>query len=127
MIFSIVATVGAGAVVRPSRCALSMWRAKCAATRGAAAPAPPYLAMSITDHCRLQVMTDIVMHVDRGTRWLRLQRPARVIDVRDAADVDRAMREIERLVRTHGYHAAGFIAYEAGRAYTMQTCQPDAG
>jgi len=71
-------------------------------------------------------MTDIVVHVDRGTRWLRLRRPARVIDVRATADLDRAVREIEQLVRTHGYHAAGFITYEAGRAYGMHTCEPDA-
>ena len=71
-------------------------------------------------------MADIVIHVDRGTRWLRLQQPARIIDVRDAVDLDRAMREIEELVRTRGYHAAGFISYEAGRAYGMQTCEPDA-
>jgi para-aminobenzoate synthetase/4-amino-4-deoxychorismate lyase len=82
--------------------------------------------MSIDDHCRLQVMGDIVVHVDRGARWLRLRRPARVIDVRAAADLDRAVREIEQLVRTHGYHAVGFITYEAGRAYGMQTCEPDA-
>ena len=71
-------------------------------------------------------MIDIVIHVERGTRWLRLQRPARVIDVRAEANLDHALREIEQLGRTHGYHAAGFITYEAGRAYGMQTCEPEA-
>jgi para-aminobenzoate synthetase/4-amino-4-deoxychorismate lyase len=70
-------------------------------------------------------MADIVIHVERGARWLRLRRPARVIDVRDAADLDSALHELEQLGRTHGYHAAGFITYEAGRAYGMQTCEPD--
>src|SRR4051812_16301825 len=102
-----------------------MCRAKCAATRGAAALAPPYFAVSINDHCRLQIMAEIVIHVDRGSRWLRLQHPVRVIAVRHAADLDPALREIEQLGRTLGYHAAGFITYEAGRAYGLRTCESD--
>src|SRR6516162_2102983 len=70
-------------------------------------------------------MAEIVIHVERGARWLRLRRPARVIDVRNAADLDAALHEVEQLGRTHGYHAAGFMTYEAGRAYGMQTCEPD--
>jgi hypothetical protein len=45
-------------------------------------------------------MPDIVIQVDRGTRWLRLQQPVRVIDVRDGADLDPALREIEQLAHT---------------------------
>ena len=71
-------------------------------------------------------MVDIVIHVERGTRWLRLRQPACVIDVRDAANLDAALREMEQLVRTHRYHAAGFLTYEAGRAYGLRTCEPDA-
>ncbi|HUK35881.1 MAG TPA: aminodeoxychorismate synthase component I [Vicinamibacterales bacterium] len=70
-------------------------------------------------------MADIVIHVDRGARWLRLQRPVRVIEVRDAVDLDGALREIEHLGRQHGYHAAGFITYEAGRAYGLRTCEAE--
>ena len=70
-------------------------------------------------------MPDIVLHVDRGTRWLRLQSPVRVIDVRDASDLDPALRDVEQLVRADGLYAAGFITYEAGRAYGLRTCDPD--
>jgi para-aminobenzoate synthetase / 4-amino-4-deoxychorismate lyase len=70
-------------------------------------------------------MPDIVIHVDRGTRWLRLQHPARIFDLRDAADLDPALQEIEQLGRTRGLHAAGFVTYEAGRAYGLRTCEPD--
>ena len=70
-------------------------------------------------------MPDIVMHVERGTRWLRLQHPVRVIDVRDGAHLDPALREVEQLARTRGLHAAGFVTYEAGRAYGLRTCDPD--
>jgi len=70
-------------------------------------------------------MAEIVIHVDRGSRWLRLQHPVRVIAVSDAAELEGALREVEHLGRTLGYHAAGFITYEAGRAYGMRTCEPN--
>ena len=70
-------------------------------------------------------MAEIVIHVDRGSRWLRLQHPVRAIAVSDAAELEGALREVEHLGRTLGYHAAGFITYEAGRAYGMRTCEPD--
>src|SRR5438477_393530 len=124
MIVSSVETPGAGATACPSRCAAFMWRAKCAATRGAAAFAPPYREVSIDDHCRLQMMIDVVIQVDRGRRWLRMREPARVIDVRDAGQFVAALREIENLTKDHGYYAAGFITYEAGRAFGMRTCAP---
>jgi len=70
-------------------------------------------------------MAEIVIHVDRGSRWLRLQHPVRVVAVSHAAELEGALREVEHLGRTLGYHAAGFITYEAGRAYGMRTCEPD--
>src|SRR5712671_3527385 len=124
MIISSVDTPGAGATTCPSCCAAFMCFAKCAATRGAAAFAPPYREVSIDDHCRLQMMIDVVIQVDRGQRWLRMREPARVIDVRDSAELVSALREVERLTKEDGYHAAGFVTYEAGRAFGMRTCAP---
>ena len=70
-------------------------------------------------------MADVVIQIDRGTRWLRMQQPAHVIDVRDPAHLEPALREVEQLTRKHGYHAAGFITYEAGAAFGMRTASPD--
>ena len=70
-------------------------------------------------------MADVVIQIDRGTRWLRMQQPVRVIDVRNPADLEQALRDVEQLTRKHGYHAAGFITYEAGAAFGMRTCSPD--
>ncbi len=72
-------------------------------------------------------MPDIVIHVDRGGRWLRLQRPVLVIDVRDADELVTALRDVEQLVRSRGWHAAGFVTYEAGRAYGLCARTPDSG
>jgi len=66
-------------------------------------------------------MPDIVIQVDRGTRWLRMRTPARVVEVRDAGDLDSALREIEQAVRSSGCYAVGFVTYEAGSAYGLRT------
>ncbi len=72
-------------------------------------------------------MPVIVLQVDRGTRWLRLDHPSQVVEARDAGEVDRVLREVERVTSTRGWYAAGFVTYEAGRAYGLQTCEPDPG
>ncbi|HXD74366.1 MAG TPA: aminodeoxychorismate synthase component I, partial [Vicinamibacterales bacterium] len=71
-------------------------------------------------------MVDIVVQIDRGKRWLRLREPVRVVDVRDAADLTRALAEVESFTRERRGHAAGFVTYEAGRAFGLRTCAPDA-
>ena len=70
-------------------------------------------------------MVDVLLQVDRGARWLRMRDPARVVEVRDAADLLPAVREVEDLVQQHGFHAVGFVTYEAGRAFGMRTCAPN--
>jgi anthranilate synthase component 1 len=70
-------------------------------------------------------MVEVVIQVDRGRRWLRLREPVRVIDVRIAADVGAALDDVERFTHEQGGHAAGFVTYEAGRAFGMRTCTPD--
>src|SRR3954447_18380931 len=114
MIASTAATPGAGAATTPPRCVASMFRAKCAATRDAAAVAPPYFAVSINDHCRLQIMIEVVLQDARRARWLRMHQPWRVFDVRTVADIDPTLRQIEQLVTDRRCYAAGFISYEGG-------------
>src|SRR5437763_14837328 len=125
MIASTVCALGAGAIGSPPASAALMWLAKCAATRGAAALAPPYRAVSMDDHCRLQMMVEAVLQIDRGARWISLRDPVRVVDVRNPEDLPAALHEVETLTREHGYHAAGFVTYEAGRAFELRTCMPD--
>ena len=71
-------------------------------------------------------MAEVVIQIDRGTRWLRMQQPVRVIEIRAAADLEPALRDVEQLTRDRGYHAAGFVTYEAGAAFGLRTCPPDA-
>lgn len=71
------------------------------------------------------MMVEAVLQIDRGARWISLRDPVRVIDVRNPEDLPAALREIETLTREHGYHAAGFVTYEAGRAFDLRTCTPD--
>ncbi len=71
------------------------------------------------------MMAVVVIQIDRGARWLRLENPERVLEVRDPGDLPAALIEVERQTRDRGWHAAGFVTYEGGRAYGMRTCAPD--
>ncbi|HVZ23391.1 MAG TPA: aminodeoxychorismate synthase component I [Vicinamibacterales bacterium] len=71
-------------------------------------------------------MTRVVVQIDAGTRWLSMRDPVQVIEVRDAARLVPALRDVERLTRDRGWYAAGFVTYEAGAAFGLRTCPPDA-
>lgn len=49
--------------------------------------------------------------------WLKYTDPRRVIVTDKLEDVRKALDETERLVDEHGWHAAGFVSYEAAPAF----------
>ena len=49
--------------------------------------------------------------------WLHFTNPHRIISVAGIDDVHNALQEIERLVEKDGWHAAGFVSYEAAPAF----------
>lgn len=57
--------------------------------------------------------------------WRRFANPARVIAAERSQDVVPAIREIERAVEEEGFFAAGYLAYEAGAAYGLDTHTPN--
>src|SRR4029077_10607325 len=70
MIASSVGAPGANAIVcLTSRRAAAMCFAKCSATRGAAACAPPYRPPSINDHCRLLAKMAEPFELLETIRW----------------------------------------------------------
>ncbi len=58
---------------------------------------------------------EIVLH--ENGRWLHFRQPHRIIQALELADILPALREIERLVDENGWHAAGFLSYEAAPAF----------
>src|SRR5436305_14698250 len=68
---------------------------------------------------------DAVLLVDEGRQWLRLQDPQAVLIARLAQDVAPVLAEVERQTRAHGWHAAGFLTYEAGAAFGLRVHAPD--
>ncbi|NWG35120.1 MAG: aminodeoxychorismate synthase component I [Chloroflexi bacterium] len=50
-------------------------------------------------------------------KWLYFFRPHRVIEIREPEETVSALREIEDLVNINGWHAAGFVGYEAASAF----------
>jgi para-aminobenzoate synthetase / 4-amino-4-deoxychorismate lyase len=49
--------------------------------------------------------------------WLHFSRPYQVIVAKKREDVQEAMNEVERQVEERGWHAAGFVSYEAAAAF----------
>lgn len=59
----------------------------------------------------------VVLHDADGDRWLRFKTPRRILSAFRVEDVFPALQSAESLVVAKGWHAAGFLSYEAGRAF----------
>ena len=59
----------------------------------------------------------VCLHDAQTGQWLDFSRPYRVITTSKAEEVVACLREVERLVASHGWAAAGFLAYEAAPAF----------
>ena len=51
--------------------------------------------------------------------WLYFSNPHQIIVVEEPKDVLPALREIERLIAVHAWHAAGFLSYEAASGFDL--------
>jgi para-aminobenzoate synthetase / 4-amino-4-deoxychorismate lyase len=63
-------------------------------------------------------------------RWLHFADPQKIIVAQIVEDVLPALNEIERLISTNHWYAAGFISYEAGPAFDPafpERLQPESG
>ncbi len=61
-------------------------------------------------------------------QWLHFSRPQQIIQADRLEQVLPALREIEKLVETRGWHAAGFLSYEAAPAFdSALRVRPDTG
>jgi para-aminobenzoate synthetase/4-amino-4-deoxychorismate lyase len=69
------------------------------------------IALQITE-----VLTNEVLLKDNG-RWLHFAKPQCIITVQKLDDVVPALHEVERLIEADGWHAAGFVSYEAAPAF----------
>jgi para-aminobenzoate synthetase / 4-amino-4-deoxychorismate lyase len=63
-----------------------------------------------------------------NSEWLYFSNPHQIITAEKLGDVLPALREIERLIASNDWHAAGFLSYEAASAFdaALQT-KPGAG
>ena len=52
-----------------------------------------------------------------NNEWLHFTKPHHIISAAHHADVRGALREVERLVNSNHFHAAGFVSYEAAPAF----------
>ena len=52
-----------------------------------------------------------------NNEWLHFTKPHHIISVSNLDDVHSALQEVERLVNSNNWHAAGFVSYEAAPAF----------
>ncbi len=53
----------------------------------------------------------------RNNEWLYFREPHHIISATNLGDVHSALQEVERLVKSNNWHAAGFVSYEAAPAF----------
>lgn len=66
----------------------------------------------------------LVQEVDGG--WTRFEQPVLVLETRQAGEVAALLSRAETLARRKGWHAVGFVTYEAGGAFGLPV-RPEAG
>ena len=62
----------------------------------------------------------------RSGEWLHFSHPHKILQADQIRDVKETLKEVERLVNTNGWHAAGFVSYEAAPAFdnALQVISP---
>ncbi len=62
-----------------------------------------------------------------NNEWLHFVNPHQIISAANIDDVHAALQEIERLINSNNWHAAGFVTYEAAPAFdrALQVRSPD--
>jgi para-aminobenzoate synthetase/4-amino-4-deoxychorismate lyase len=63
------------------------------------------------------VTEEIVLHDASNERWLRFRHPHQVIAASCIEEIVPSLLQIEKLVNEQGWHAAGFLSYEAAAAF----------
>ncbi|RPI91752.1 MAG: aminodeoxychorismate synthase component I [Chloroflexi bacterium] len=58
---------------------------------------------------------EVLLHEDGG--WLHFTDAQQIVVAQELDDVLPALREIEQLIETHSWYAAGFLSYEAAAAF----------
>ncbi len=73
------------------------------------------------------VKGEIILHNASTARWLYFKNPHRIIEAQQIEEVLPALRKAETLVNNNQWHAAGFISYEAARAFDAALSTRPAG
>jgi para-aminobenzoate synthetase/4-amino-4-deoxychorismate lyase len=58
----------------------------------------------------------VLLREAAADRWLLFRKPVRILEAHRVEEVLPALGEVDRLVREEGWHAAGFLGYEAAPA-----------
>ena len=67
--------------------------------------------------------TEAIVQTEGGG-WLLFEDPVRIVAARHLEGVAAAIDDVERLTRDGGYHAMGYVSYEAGAAFGLSVRPP---
>ena len=67
-------------------------------------------------------MNQAIIHDPQSGHWLQFMHPRIVLQAGTLSDIMPLLTEVERLVRCDGLYAAGWISYEASRAFDPALC-----
>jgi para-aminobenzoate synthetase/4-amino-4-deoxychorismate lyase len=70
---------------------------------------------------------DALVLVDHGRRWLQLSSPSDILSAARPDEVWPLLANVERETARRRCHAVGMVAYEAGRAFGLETHEPADG
>jgi len=73
-------------------------------------------------------LNSVVIYDDLNKQWLLFQHPVKIIVIYNLDSIESALRSLEFEVNNNGFHAAGFISYEAAPAFDSAfQVKPDKG
>ncbi len=64
----------------------------------------------------------IILHKADEGKWVRFAEPLQIVTASEPKEIVGALERVEQLVNNKGWHAAGFISYEAARAFDDALC-----
>jgi para-aminobenzoate synthetase/4-amino-4-deoxychorismate lyase len=64
----------------------------------------------------------VILHDLATSQWLHFSNPHQIVTAGKIDEVVPAMERVETLINKNGWHAAGFISYEAAKAFDIALC-----
>jgi len=65
----------------------------------------------------MKTLNNVILHDAESGNWLRFHKPKRIVEIRDIDKIEAGLTYLEKEVADRNLFAAGFLSYEAARAF----------